>query len=90
MLQWDWRRPAVWWTGLIAVLLVVTAYNLLNTLDNHGLRPDEQIVMMMTSELAAGRHVYVTFIDHYPPGVAIAGVPFVWLLGTQLWRPRRR
>jgi 4-amino-4-deoxy-L-arabinose transferase-like glycosyltransferase len=77
-----WRRPAVWWTSFAAVLLAVTAYNLLNTLENNGLLPDEQIVMMMTRELAAGRHVYVTFIDHYPPGVAIAGAPFVWLLGN--------
>jgi 4-amino-4-deoxy-L-arabinose transferase-like glycosyltransferase len=79
MLRRNWRRPAVWWTGFAAVLLIVTAYNLLNTLENNGLLPDEQIVMMMTKELAAGRPVYVTFIDHYPPGVAIAGTPFVWL-----------
>jgi hypothetical protein len=82
MRQRIWRRPAVWWTVFAAVLLVVTAYNLLSTLGNHGLGPDEQIVMMMTKELAAGRPVYVTFIDHYPPGVAIAGAPFVWLLGN--------
>jgi hypothetical protein len=75
MLQRNWRRPAVGWTGFAAVLLAVTAYNLLNTPQINGLGPDEQIVMMMTKELAAGRPVYVTFIDHYPPGV-----PFVGLL----------
>lgn len=81
MLQRHLRRSEVWWAGFVAVLLVVTAYNLLNTLDN-GLLPDEQICMMMTKEMAVNSRVYTTFIDHYPPGMAMAGVPFVWLLGN--------
>src|SRR5258708_30708596 len=66
---------------ILGIIIVLSAFNTAATL-RFGLSPDEQMYMLMTKELAAGHALYHQFIDHQPPGVAIAGVPFVWLFGS--------
>jgi hypothetical protein len=46
-----------------------------------GITPDEQVYMEMTKEISLGHPVYQTYVDHQPPGIAIANVPFVWIFG---------
>src|SRR5258706_12512480 len=70
------------WLIKIACIVVVAliAANFLSGLQG-GLTPDEQVYMEMTKEMALGHPLYQTYVDHQPPGIAIANVPFVWLFG---------
>lgn len=62
---------------LLYLALFVTLFATLRA----GLVPDEQNRMLMTKVLVEQDHLYLRFVDHQPPGQAIAGVPFYWLFG---------
>jgi 4-amino-4-deoxy-L-arabinose transferase-like glycosyltransferase len=70
--------------AIVILLIAGTAFHLLVTLRG-GLNEDELIYMAMTKEVALGRPVYLTYVDHQPPGVAFAGVPFVLLFGADVF-----
>src|SRR5258707_5737370 len=65
---------------VIVVFIALVAINFVVTLRG-GLNRDDDAYIVMAKAMAAGRPLYLTVVDHSPPGIAFATVPFIWLFG---------
>src|SRR5581483_3554316 len=73
--------PTTLWAVTLAFTVALTVYNLLS-LFGVGLTMDEGLYMPLIKQMALGRNIYLTFVDHQAPGIALLGVPFVWIFGS--------
>jgi hypothetical protein len=73
--------PNSLWIVVVIFCIALTVYNLL-ALFGVGLTRDEGLYMPLIKQMAIGRNIYLTFVDHQAPGIALIGVPFVWIFGS--------
>lgn len=69
------------WAIILVFTVALTVYNFL-ALFGVGLTTDEGLYMPLIKQMALGRNIYLTFVDHQAPGIALIGVPFVWIFGS--------
>jgi 4-amino-4-deoxy-L-arabinose transferase-like glycosyltransferase len=69
------------WAIMLIFTVALTVCNLLS-LFGVGLTTDEGLYMPLIKQMAIGRNIYLTFVDHQAPGIALIGVPFVWIFGS--------
>jgi len=67
--------------AVLALLLIVAVFNMGQTLRS-GMTQDEQFYALLGKEVAAGNPLYLRVIDHQPPGIAFAQVPFIHFFGS--------
>ncbi len=71
---------SILWVLLLIFTAAIAVYHLLS-LFGLGLTLDEGLYMSLIKQMAIGRNIYLTFVDHQAPGIAFIGVPFVWIFG---------
>src|SRR5258706_10032670 len=72
----------------VVILIAAVAVNFIVTLGG-GLNRDDDAYIIMAKAMAAGQPLYKTVVDHAPPGIAFATVPFIWIFGGSSALPAR-